>query len=85
MCLWTLIENAKRNLQQKLNNKNNFSLTLIASTFSGFATGLITTPLDIVKTRYQLNFDSYKNLSIFGSLRKIYNIDGMKGLFKGNI
>ena len=60
-----------------------FILTLIASSFSGFVTGLITTPLDVFKTRYQLNFNDYDNLKIFGGLNKIHKSEGISGLFTG--
>ena len=49
---------------------------------------VVATPVELVKTRLQVQKDSKSNSyykGIFDCLRKTYNYDGIRGIYKGNL
>jgi len=49
---------------------------------------VVATPVELVKTRLQVQIDSKSNSyykGIFDCLRKTYNSKGIRGIYKGNL
>jgi len=87
----TIKEEINPNIE--LNTKKNFLLTkldiyhLMSGAFAGIVSRTFTAPLDRLKILYQVMY-SNKNVSppgIKDGLKQIYQNDGIKGLFRGNL
>jgi solute carrier family 25 thiamine pyrophosphate transporter 19 len=67
-------------------NKGSKSDNLIAGAFAGATARLVTSPLDILKIRYQLQYKSnIKYKSLYQSLSTIIKEEGVLSLWKGNL
>eukprot|EP01080_Neovahlkampfia_damariscottae_P005501 gene5501-9318_t len=84
---WTLYEQFKILSKTLLNKPTVDELPFYAYTISaGLGSGIsavVTCPLDVIKTRIQINHDHKQYESAFDALKKIQKEEGMKGFFKG--
>ncbi|KJE89181.1 carrier protein [Capsaspora owczarzaki ATCC 30864] len=61
-----------------------FAIQTVAGLFAGFTSGCITTPLDVIKTRYQLaSRGNGAAPTVAGTIRTLLQEDGMAGFTKG--
>jgi len=60
---------------------------LVAGSWAGLASCLITTPMELVKCKLQVEIlpEGAKKTTAMEMTRKIYNAEGIRGLFRGNL
>lgn len=57
--------------------------TLLSGGISGIVAGLVTTPIDVIKTRMMVNAIKEYTITPLGWASKIFQEEGIKGLFRG--
>ena len=62
---------------------NNWMISLASGTASGAFAAFITTPFDVVKTRWQVENATQFNRSILAELRTMFYRGGLRELFAG--
>jgi hypothetical protein len=76
-------QNAKTQFDQLVERAG---LTGVSAAMSGTVAAVVTTPIDVVKTRVMLSADGNESKSAKGPVatgRDIWRHEGMRGLFKG--
>ncbi|EXB72461.1 hypothetical protein L484_011463 [Morus notabilis] len=86
---WSTLEPLRRKLLCLLGDETNVASVLVANFSSGFVAGSLaaaaTCPLDVVKTRRQIEKDPVRALKMTTTqtLKEVWRGGGMKGLFTG--
>lgn len=84
---WGLLEPLRHSLspaQQSATKSDILTANLVSGSLAGAAAAAITTPLDVVKTRVQLNHKGQTGqVPLFQTLRHIARDNGVRGLFTG--
>ena len=87
-CLRAL-ENAMKKSQiiseQEGQGVQNAQGRFLSSCTARVASSILTNPLGVVESRYEITGKEKWEGSVFSSLRKIYKIEGVKGLFQGGL
>ncbi len=67
------------------NNKHDHLLQIFIGGCAGISAKTGVAPLERLKTIYQVNTQQQHNMSIWSGLRHMYQTEGVRGLFRGNL
>lgn len=74
------------NVQRKSSNPNSYMSHFLAGSMAGIAQSIITSPMELAKTRLQVQMDKIGATKFKGPIQclsYIYQCDGIRGIFRG--
>lgn len=86
---WTMYEYLKVRLPEyfKLNEENAFAVSFTSGALSGMTASLVTHPMDVVKTRHQIDRikgSTYDGSNSFSSISQLIRSEGISSLYVGS-
>ncbi|KAG9448903.1 hypothetical protein H6P81_008868 [Aristolochia fimbriata] len=84
--LKNLTEYGKQNFQLNIDNYVSSSIEgLVLGGVAGGCSAYLTTPLDVIKTRLQVQGSTRRYAGWSDAIRRIWMVEGTRGLFKGSV
>lgn len=85
---WVIAENIKSKIyKQEMRDTVDYQTLIMANfmagSIAGAISGIITLPLDVVKTRKQLQTQKFNKQSLIQTFKEIHHKEGLDGLFLG--